>query len=144
MSFRHVMCYFIRLVFEANIWKMSWKWVCVFPVTGHTHEEAARRPCVWDVLGVIPAPGSELPARDPMQGHLALMHAKSIFVMPKSSLSFGLQILSLGGLGLHVGVANTRWIRVLQFLLCFVGTSFLGTFLKTLNWSGLTAVYFAC
>lgn len=109
----------------------------MFLVTGHTREEAARRPCVWDALGVMLAPGSQPPARDPMQGHLAVTHAKSISVMPKSSLPFDLlkllQILSLGGLGLHAGVTNTGWVRVLQFLLCFVGTSFLGTFLKTLS-----------
>lgn len=67
-----------------------------------------------------------------MQGHLALMHSKSIFVMPKPSLSFGFpkffcKSSNLGGLGLHVGITNTR---VCQVLLCFAGTALLETFIK--------------
>lgn len=38
---------------------------------------------------------------------------------------------NLGGLGLHMGITNTR---MLHFLLCFAGAAFLETFSKTLNW----------
>lgn len=54
------------------------------------------------------------------QRHLCLLACLNFY---KSS--------SLGGLGLHAGITNTR---VLQFLLCFAGTAFLETFSKTLNW----------
>lgn len=136
-------------------WVASPGW-CLREIFGRCHEN--RYACYWSqdvhvrrewedhVLGTCQESCQFLglsPAHDSAQDHHPLLHAESILV-----LSFGLpkllQILQPVGSGLHVGITNTGWTRVPQFLLCFAfHFASLGTFSKTLKWIGLTSEYFA-